>query len=99
MGLLDKVKEQKRKGNQQEKGSLQKQDIIQEKKEVKLYFTGVDQLYYLLEDINKISFKKAAEKLNISIDYVEEWANILEARGLIEIMYPMFGDPILICRK
>ena len=71
MGLLDKVKEQKRKGNQQEKGSLQKQDIIQEKKEVKLYFTGVDQLYYLLEDINKISFKKAAEKLNISI---ESWS-------------------------
>ncbi|MBI2110363.1 hypothetical protein HYT51_01115 [Candidatus Woesearchaeota archaeon] len=96
MGLLDKVKEQKRKDNQVEKKSLQKQDTFQEKKEEKSYLTGVDQLYYLLEDRNKISFNNAAEKLNISIDDVEEWANVLAKENLVEIKYPALRSPEII---
>ena len=92
MGLLDKVKEQKKKGNQQEKESVQKQDAVKEKS----YLTGVDQLYYLLEDRNKISFNDAADKLDISIDDVEEWANVLAKENLVEIKYPALRSPEII---
>ena len=38
-----------------------------------------------------------SKTFNISKKQVEDWARILEERGLIKIYYPLIGDPELRC--
>jgi len=54
--------------------------------------TDIDRFYKLLTE-NWIPMTNLAEKLKVNIDRVENWAKILEERGLAEIDYPIIGIP------
>ena len=54
--------------------------------------TDIDRLYKLLTE-NWTPMTNLAEKLKVNIDRVENWAKILEERGLAEIDYPIIGIP------
>lgn len=49
--------------------------------------TGVDKLVELIKKAGRISVPDAAEKLGVSEDVVEEWADFLEEEGIISIEY------------
>lgn len=49
--------------------------------------TGVDKLVNLVKKAGRISVADAAEKLGISEDIVEEWADFLDEEGIISIDY------------
>ena len=53
--------------------------------------TPLDRLYRIVLERKKIKISEAAKKFNISEKQVEEWAHILETRGLVEIHYPIVG--------
>jgi hypothetical protein len=58
--------------------------------------TKIDELYNLISKNGKISTSEAAAKLNVKIEEVENWAQILSEHNLIEIEYPAVGKTIMI---
>ncbi|MEM5874954.1 MAG: CBS domain-containing protein [Candidatus Aenigmatarchaeota archaeon] len=57
-------------------------------------YTKVDDMLKLLEK-KEMTVKEIANKLSISENLVEEWAKILEEKGLIEINYRPLKSPII----
>ena len=49
--------------------------------------TAADSLLNLLRDEKKISFKDAAKKLNIPVDTIESWAELLQEQKTLSIKY------------
>lgn len=65
--------------------------------------TAADRLYDLVRESKEISFRDAAEKLNIPVSTIEAWANFLEEDNLLAIKYklttPYLILPVVKSRK
>ncbi|MEM5815354.1 MAG: CBS domain-containing protein [Candidatus Aenigmatarchaeota archaeon] len=57
-------------------------------------YTKIDDMLKLLEK-KEMSIKEISKQLSIDENLVEEWAKILEEKGLVEINYRPFSSPIL----
>ncbi len=57
--------------------------------------TPLDRLYELVMKNGKIKVSDAAKKFSVSEKQIDEWAQILESRGLIVVHYPVVGRPEL----
>ena len=60
------------------------------------YETGIDALYRLVLQKEKLSLTEAEQALKISAEICREWASILEHKGFIAIKYPAFGEITLL---
>ncbi len=59
----------------------------------KIYTTEFDRFYdYILQKKN-VSISQLSKTFKIPKKQVEEWAEILEVRGLVRIDYPVIGEP------
>jgi len=77
-------------------GIITKTDLARgkSKEEIKqMVSTKVDEMMAILEKEGKKSFRELSEKLNVSEDLIENWCKILEEHGLVEIEYPVVGNP------
>ena len=75
-----------------------KSPILNQQIKVKpTYKTDFDDFYQHILDRKKVPMGRMSKRFKISRKQTEEWANILESRGLIKINYPMFGEPELRC--
>jgi hypothetical protein len=57
--------------------------------------TKMDALLRYIYSRRKVSLGKAPRKFDIDRNTMEEWGGILEESGLIEMHYPVIGQPIL----
>ncbi len=57
--------------------------------------TEIDILYKLIKDQKVIKLSLAAKKLNLPKEKIQEWADVLENHRMIDILYPVVGDPVL----
>ena len=57
--------------------------------------TPLDDLYKIVQEHGKIGMLDAAKHFRVTEAIMEEWAKMLEAKGLIEINYPFVGKPEL----
>jgi len=85
------IKSKKRINKKKEK--IIKKRII----EKKIYLTEFDKFYNYVLDNNSVSLCKIARVFKMPKKQAEEWARILEGRGLILIYYPLIGDSELRC--
>jgi CBS domain-containing protein len=60
--------------------------------------TGLDKMLGLIAQ-GPIPIDRLAQQMAMSEAMIEEWARILERRGLIEISYPALGKPVLRMRE
>ena len=61
--------------------------------------THIDKLIEIVENNSPISFVELAKELGVSKDQVEEWAIILEERGIVQIEYSPIGPPKVRIKK
>ncbi len=61
------------------------------------YMTDFDRFYMYIVKNKKVQLCKIATAFKMTKKQAEEWAKILEGRGLIKINYPLIGDPELRC--
>lgn len=54
--------------------------------------TSVDQVYYIVLEKKRLSLKSLANRFKIGLDKLEEWAKILDEKGLLELHYPVVGE-------
>jgi hypothetical protein len=57
--------------------------------------TTLDTLYEAVKDNKKLTLAQAAKMCDISPEKAEQWAKILDSRGMIELYYPAINAPIL----
>lgn len=57
--------------------------------------TDIDKLMKIIEEKKSVSVGDLSKELNLKVEQIENWAKILEERGLIEIEYPIIGLPKL----
>jgi CBS domain-containing protein len=60
--------------------------------------TKIDEMIKILED-GPIEIKKLSKILNTPENLVESWAKILEEHGMVEIIYPAIGSPVVKLKK
>jgi len=61
--------------------------------------TDLDRVYNLIKEKRAVKLSDIASQFNINKKHAEDWAAILEKHGLIEIYYPMLGEPELRWKK
>ena len=61
----------------------------------KKYTTPIDEFYAFIQNKKQTSLSKAAEHVKVNKRIAGEWAKILNESGLIELTYPVFGEPTL----
>lgn len=59
------------------------------------YETGIDALLREIQSRGQVTLEQVETTFNVSKELAEEWAKILEAKGLIELGYPAFGSLML----
>ena len=57
--------------------------------------TKMDELLKYIYDRRSVSLGKASRKFDVERTVMEEWGEILEESGLIEMHYPVIGQPML----
>ena len=57
--------------------------------------TDIDKMVHFLEKSNSVNVSVISERLNIDRDVVKKWGDILEKKGVLEIYYPIFRQPVL----
>jgi hypothetical protein len=60
--------------------------------------TSIDKLIEFLREKEKINISEAADFLGVTHKQLEPWLNILEENGIIEIKYPVIGEPKIILK-
>ncbi len=63
------------------------------------YETDIDKLYRLIEKYRVIRLSEVQEVFKIDNEKAEKWSKILEEHELIDLYYPMFGEPRLKWRQ
>ena len=58
--------------------------------------TDVDKLLDLVNKKGRITFADASKYLRVRGDKIERWAELLDSGGIIDIEYPITGEPILL---
>jgi hypothetical protein len=61
--------------------------------------TDIDRLYDIIKESGAIHFDDVVKKLGEPEEKVREWTDILEEHKLIDIDYPVVGDPMLKVKK
>lgn len=61
--------------------------------------TSIDKLIQFLRERGKMNISEAADFLKISQKQVEPLLNILEENGIIDIKYPVIGEPKIILKS
>ncbi len=61
--------------------------------------TDLDRVYNIIKEKKAVKISEITSQFNISKKQAEDWASILEKYGLIEIYYPMLGEPELRWKK
>lgn len=61
--------------------------------------TSIDKLIEFLREKGKINISEAAEFLGVTHKQLEPWLNTLEENGIIEIKYPVIGEPRIILKS
>lgn len=61
----------------------------------KIYITEFDKFYNYIVENKSVSTVTIASHFRMTKKQVEDWAKILESRGLIIVHYPLIGAPIL----
>jgi hypothetical protein len=61
--------------------------------------TEIDRLYDIIKEDGAIHFNDAVKKIGEPEDKVREWTDILEEHKMIDIDYPVVGDPLLKIKK
>ena len=59
----------------------------------------MDRLYDTIKKRGAVKLSEVSGGFKINKKQAEEWANILEKYGLIEIYYPVLGEPELRWKK
>ena len=78
-------------------GVLSKKDLLISRVKTRVgpsLETSIDKLLHIIEKVESIDIEKVSKELNVSQQLVEEWGEILEEHGLIEVDYPAFGKPL-----
>lgn len=65
------------------------------KGKIKYLSTDIDRLYSYVLERKKIKLSVVAKKFNVKKELVEEWGSILEEHRMIEMHYPVAGEPTL----
>ena len=60
--------------------------------------TQIDKLIDLLSKRRKISLSEASRILNVKESQVEQWVGTLEDRGVVELKYPVLGEPEIVIK-
>jgi len=60
--------------------------------------TQIDKLIDLLSKKRKIPLTEAARELNISESQLESWVSTLEDNGVVELKYPVLGQPEIVLK-
>ncbi|MCD4759661.1 hypothetical protein K8R33_02145 [archaeon] len=89
------IKPKKKKEIEEEKKEEETEKPVQPKK---IYITDFDKFYNYISERKRAPLSSVAKAFKMQKEKAEEWATILEGRGLIKIKYPMMGDPELICK-
>jgi CBS domain-containing protein len=55
--------------------------------------TNIDKMIEIVENRGSVTFIELSKELGITQAQVEEWATILEERGMVQIEYPPLGPP------
>jgi len=66
--------------------------------QTELVLTDIDRFLELIKSKGRIDSKNASEIMKLPLDMLEDWAEILNKRGLIEIEYPVLGTMELIAK-
>jgi len=61
--------------------------------------TNIDKLINIVENRGSVTVESLSKELGIPPDQIEEWARILEERGMVEIEYPPLGSTKLRKKK
>lgn len=59
------------------------------------YNTEIDRFYSIIEDNSPVSLESIAKKMDVSIDLVEKWSDILEKEGILNIEKNLFGKTLV----
>ncbi|MFH1317045.1 MAG: hypothetical protein ABII01_06000 [Candidatus Woesearchaeota archaeon] len=57
--------------------------------------TNLDLIYWTVLEKKTSSLSSLAQKIGVSTNKIEEWAIVLHKQGLLELNYPVVGDPVL----
>jgi hypothetical protein len=60
--------------------------------------TQIDKFVDLLSKKRKIAFSEAARVLNVKESQLDEWVTTLEDRGVVELKYPVLGEPEIVLK-
>jgi len=61
--------------------------------------TSIDELIQVLKEKGKMGVSEAADFLNATQKQIEPWLNVLEENGIIEIKYPVIGEPKIVLKS
>ncbi len=61
--------------------------------------TSIDEFIRVLREKKKMGISEAAEFLNVTQKQLEPWLNILEENGIIEVKYPVIGEPKIVLKS
>ncbi len=61
--------------------------------------TEIDQVLRIVREKGKVSFSKLAKEFKEKMATIEQWAEALEEKEFIEIIYPIIGSPYMKLKK
>ena len=61
--------------------------------------TTIDKLISLLRKRERLRISEAAKILKVSQKQIDEWIFTLEDSGMVDLKYPVFGEPEVVLRK
>ncbi|RLE09829.1 hypothetical protein DRJ04_09600 [Candidatus Aerophobetes bacterium] len=56
--------------------------------------TEIDEFLKFIQERKSITLMQAMKKFNVKRETIEEWGKILEENGIIEVHYPVVGQPV-----
>lgn len=57
--------------------------------------TDIDKLYNIIKEEKTARMSKVSKRLGVPEEKIQDWVDILEEHKLIDIDYPVMGDPVL----
>ena len=61
--------------------------------------TSIDKLICLLKEKKRLKLSDAAKVLNVSQKKIDEWVFMLEDKGIVDLKYPILGEPEIVMRR
>ena len=60
--------------------------------------TSIDELIEILRKKEKMTISEVANSLKVTQKQLEQWIDVLEEKGIIELKYPIIGEPQIILK-